>query len=95
VKRQSEFLIFPVEVFFMGTEFGIYIGTKIIQAREMTENEFADRTGRPTAQDNRPGYLVVYPDGYESWSPKDSFDGAYRLISEQEIKLINPNAVIE
>lgn len=25
-----------------------------------------------------PGYRVRYPDGYESWSPKDVFEEAYR-----------------
>ena len=27
------------------------------------------------------GYKVVYPDGYESWSPKDVFEAAYRETS--------------
>ena len=26
-----------------------------------------------------PGYLVEYPDGYRSWSPKKAFEDAYRL----------------
>jgi hypothetical protein len=34
------------------------------------------------------GYLVQYPDGYESWSPKESFEGAYRLITPSEKELI-------
>ena len=43
-----------------------YIGTKIIQAEPMEKN-------------GRDGYKVVYaPDGYESWSPKDVFEAAYR-----------------
>lgn len=45
-----------------------YIGTKIIEA-EPAENGFKD------------GYRVVYPDGYESWSPKDVFEEAYREAS--------------
>jgi hypothetical protein len=44
-----------------------YIGTKIIHAEPMEKN-------------GRYGYKVVYaPDGYESWSPKDVFEAAYRL----------------
>ena len=27
------------------------------------------------------GYKVVYPDGYESWSPKEVFEAAYRPTS--------------
>ena len=43
-----------------------YIGTKIIYAEPMEKN-------------GRDGYKVVYaPDGYESWSPKDVFEAAYR-----------------
>ena len=43
-----------------------YIGTKIVQAEPMEKND-------------RKGYKVVYaPDGYESWSPKDVFEEAYR-----------------
>ncbi|TGY74113.1 crAss001_48 related protein [Muribaculum intestinale] len=28
---------------------------------------------------SNPGYLVEYPDGYRSWSPKKAFEDAYRL----------------
>jgi hypothetical protein len=28
------------------------------------------------------GYLVIYPDDYCSWSPKDVFEAAYRYIKE-------------
>ncbi|KKK50386.1 hypothetical protein LCGC14_3125560, partial [marine sediment metagenome] len=33
-------------------------------------------------------YTVEYPDGYVSWSPKETFENSYREISEEEIKLI-------
>lgn len=43
-----------------------YIGTKIVHAE-------------PRSKNGRDGYKVVYaPDGYESWSPKDVFEAAYR-----------------
>ncbi len=45
-----------------------YIGTKLVQAE-------------PAAKDGKEGYKVVYADGYESWSPKDTFEEAYRLTS--------------
>lgn len=42
-----------------------YIGTKIIEAR-------------PFYVDGKPGYKVLYEDGYESWSPQEAFEKAYR-----------------
>lgn len=53
-----------------------YIGTKIIQAEPKmrkvpAENCLADRGFED-------GYKVIYSDGYESWSPKDVFEAAYR-----------------
>lgn len=44
-----------------------YIGVKIVKAD-------------PQEKDGRPGYKVVYPDGYVSWSPKDVFEKAYRIL---------------
>lgn len=41
-----------------------YIGVKMVQAE-------------PQEQNGRPGYQVIYPDGYVSWSPKDVFEDAY------------------
>jgi hypothetical protein len=52
-----------------------YIGCKIIRAY-------------PNEKDERPGYTVIYPDGYESWSPKDVFEGSYREVTQQEKNLI-------
>ena len=65
-----------------------YIGTKIIQAApalrlddgkgdvriELLENNPLPRPGDSVDM----GYKVVYEDGYESWSPLDVFDRAYR-----------------
>jgi hypothetical protein len=44
-----------------------YIGTKIVHA------EIA-----ASPKDGIEGYKVIYGDGYESWSPKDVFEEAYR-----------------
>lgn len=52
-----------------------YIGTKIIKAKEMTGEEFLGFMGKNMG--DGPGYLVRYPDGYKSWSPKDVFEEAY------------------
>lgn len=61
-----------------------YVGTKIIKAVP------AIRKGGKIYENGDPiprnmdvveeGYKVVYPDGYESWSPKDVFEAAYRPV---------------
>lgn len=44
-----------------------YIGTKIV-------------TAYPQEKDGKPGYGVIYADGYTSWSPKEVFEDSYRAI---------------
>lgn len=61
-------------------EIKAYVGTKIIRAYPQ-RNEKMGLHGRD-------GYVVIYPDGYESWSPKETFEAAYRLIDDAEKKLI-------
>ena len=58
-----------------------YIGTKIIRAEPQMHYG-------PTGEEE-PGYKVLYPDSYESWSPKDVFEAAYRLISPAEVRLFS------
>jgi hypothetical protein len=53
-----------------------YIGTKIIVAE-------------PEVRDGTAGYKVVYPDGYASWSPKATFEAAYREVSPEEATLVS------
>jgi hypothetical protein len=48
-----------------------YIGTKHLRARPETRKV-----------DGAKGYEVKYPDGYKSWSPKETFEGAYRQDGE-------------
>lgn len=63
-----------------------YIGTKIIEAEpalRVTGKDFTKRiqpVDQPMCIDDtyEHGYKVIYPDGYESWSPKDVFEEAYR-----------------
>jgi hypothetical protein len=52
-----------------------YIGTKVIKAEPQKRGEVQ-------------GYRVVYPDGYESWSPKGVFEQAYRELSKAEKLLL-------
>ncbi len=72
------------------SDFTAYIGTKIIQAKRMSERMFLAtvKGERLTGKVNRHGYLVVYPGGYKSWSPKDVFEQAYRQISDEETRMI-------
>lgn len=47
-----------------------YIGTKKVEAYfEM--------------KDGKEGYVVIYPDGYKSWSPKDTFEKAYLPMGDK------------
>ena len=63
-----------------GTEMQKYIGVKIIYAEPMDECTFLRKVKSQDVSDRetRPGYRVVYPDGYVSWSPKNVFEEAYR-----------------
>jgi hypothetical protein len=56
-----------------------YIGIKNVEAEPMTRGEYNEHRGweSPEGEDQDvEGYHVVYPDGYESWSPKEQFDEA-------------------
>lgn len=44
-----------------------YIGAKIVKAEPQEKNGSA-------------GYRIKYPDGFESWSPKEVFEKAYREL---------------
>ena len=62
-----------------------YIGTKIIEGKPMTRGEYNLYRGWTIPENENPedaGYLVKYPDGYESWSPKEQFEEAYREFTE-------------
>ena len=58
-----------------------YIGTKMIEAeRAVRVNGEVRDPHRPVMKGSKveDGYRVRYADGYESWSPKDVFEAAYR-----------------
>ncbi len=58
-----------------------YIGTKIVQAAPLPAPLDHPQAGAE-------GYRVVYPDGYESWSPKTTFDACNRLVTEEEAAIV-------
>jgi hypothetical protein len=54
-----------------------YIAVKEVKAKPMTNNEFqVHKHGFVDmfTDSEAPGYLVEYPDGYQSWSPKEAFE---------------------
>lgn len=58
-----------------------YTGTKTVSAEPMNEFDAVQKgIARPNTDNHefRDGYHVVYHDGYESWSPKDVFEEAYK-----------------
>lgn len=59
-----------------------YLGTKLVTAKPMTRAETEVVLGKfikPAKQEySGEGYLVRYEDGYQSWSPKEVFDKAYK-----------------
>lgn len=64
-----------------------YIGTKILLAKPMHENEWAKDKNQETG--GREGYLVIYDNGYRSWSPKDVFETHYRELTTTEKQTVN------
>lgn len=61
-----------------------YIGTKSVEAVPMKLGEYINKRKRNpykdgVREDDEQGYLVKYEDGYESWSPKDVFEKAYKV----------------
>ena len=54
-----------------------YIGCKLIEAEPMTRGVYNEYRGWQIPVGENPadqGYLIRYPDGYVSWSPKEVFD---------------------
>lgn len=56
-----------------------YTGRKTIDAVPMTKADAELVCGRRIPAPDGEGYLVIYPDGYKSWSPKDVFEDAYKV----------------
>lgn len=67
-----------------------YIGTKVVQAKPMSLKDAQIVLGREInpATVEEDGYLVVYKDGYRSWSPKSVFDAAYRKLGEMDFGVV-------
>lgn len=69
----------------MNREMKQYTGTKTVKAMPMTMGEAYERKllkegVRPSeCETDKAGYLVEYEDGYQSWSPADVFEKAYKV----------------
>ena len=58
-----------------------YIGTKEVSATpawQIDGTVYPKDGVVPRSMNRKDGYKVVYEDGYESWSPKDVFEEAYK-----------------
>lgn len=73
-----------------------YIGCKIIEAEPMYKLEAIEK-GYCRLNDNEKiqdqvniyGYHVKYEDGYESWSPADVFERAYRPVDSLNVSAVD------
>ena len=81
----------------MEANFKTYTGTKTIKAMPMGKAEAEKVLGKSItpATAGMDGYLVEYPDGYRSWSPKHVFENAYRIsetyVDRMKIELADLN----
>lgn len=63
-----------------------YIGTKIVGGEPMNQAE-AYKIGYCRENGDKEGYWVRYADDYNSWSPKDVFEEAYRVCNNMTFGL--------
>ena len=76
-----------------------YIGTKQIEAEPMTMGEAYEknllRAGRVPneSEKDKAGYHTKYEDGYESWSPAEPFDKAYK-VADTPLDRIDRKSVV-
>lgn len=73
-----------------------YIGTKLIEAEPSyrLDGRVVQPTTWPISEGTKveEGYTVRYPDGYESWSPKEVFERAYLpLAANPDLKTDRPS----
>lgn len=64
-----------------------YIGCKLLEAKPMTRGDYNTFRGWTIPENENPedeGYLVEYPDGYISWSPKQIFEIAYLQVDDNK-----------
>ena len=65
-----------------------YVGIKRISAEPMNRGDYNKYRGWIIPENENPedeGYLVKYPDNYESWSPKNAFEEAYTELGSNTL----------
>ena len=62
----------------------------IVCAAPLTDGGYAKKhhAGLPMEAYDHEGYQVRYPDGFDTWKPKDVFEAAYRLVSDDERRMV-------
>lgn len=71
-----------------------YIGTKQVEAEPMSKGEAYEKgllkAGVVPSEEEKDnaGYHVKYADGYESWSPAEPFEKAYKVAETFKDRLI-------
>lgn len=64
-----------------------YLGSKLIEAEPITRGDYNKYRGWTIPENEDPkedGYLIKYPDGYVSWSPKTIFDRTYMALEDNK-----------
>lgn len=70
-----------------------YIGTKMVNAEPMTKGEAFKKNLLKSGvnvndeDSTQEGYVVEYEDGYTSWSPKETFEKAYKVAETFQDRL--------
>ena len=61
-----------------------YIGFEMFQAEPMNFSVYytEKNLGSKEVAQYAEGYKIVYPDGYESWSPKEAFEKLYMQVGD-------------
>lgn len=74
-----------------------YIGKKSIMASPMLKSNAERVLNRSLsgAKGGEDGYLVEYEDGYQSWSPKETFEAAYKIAETHLDRLLIESEELE
>lgn len=69
LKKESKGESEEAQTYNQGDSTQNYLGVKRVEAE-------------PCEKDGKDGYRIIYPDGYESWSPKKVFESTYFPIDK-------------